>query len=256
MVNRYVVDGRRYALIAHRATALALALRAMSLPPSWALIEPATSAVEARARRPVRAVYLALRYAGAACSLLDACGGSLRVGSIASVAAADRVSATAIKGFAPYTDHLYFYGLILIATGHGRGDGSAGDVPPAAAYLPAVVYCATGVTKLRNGARSWLVTGDIIDNAVDLYRWNHLGDCVTHLNPAWLARAVLAYELLALPLSLLNPRCLQIVSLIGLAFHIGNFAALRISFWHLAVMHIAGIGAVRRSDRHRLGRRR
>jgi hypothetical protein len=76
------------------------------------------------------------------------------------------------------------------------------------------------------------MTGDIVGNAIDLYRWNRIGVWVSDLNPVWIARAVLAFELLALPVSLLGPGALRAVSIIGLAFHAGNYVTLRISFWH------------------------
>jgi hypothetical protein len=236
-----VPDRRGYLHLAHRLAAGAVAVRAATLPPAWTLNEPALSAVEPRRRNTARAAYIALRTAGAAAAARDTVRGRVSIRSITATALADALSAKGINGFAPYTDHLYLYAAAVRATSPSRTTGI-----PVLAYYPAVIYFATGLAKLRSSPGSWLTTGDVVDNAVDLYRWNRIGTLVAQVNPVWLARTVLAYELLALPVSLLGPGWLRAMSMAGLAFHAGNYAALRISFWHLAVMHLPIIAALRR----------
>jgi hypothetical protein len=182
---------------------------------------------------------------GAASSAIDTARGRVSVRSVAAIALGESLVNAGLKGFAPYTDHLYVYASALSIGSRGTSTPTVSR-SPVLAYFPAVVYFAAGSAKLHYSARSWLMTGDIVDNAIDLYRWNRIGVWVSRLNPVWIARAVLAFELLALPVSLLGPRALRAVSIIGLGFHIGNYVTLRISFWHLAVMHIPIVLAVRR----------
>jgi hypothetical protein len=243
------VDRSRYVNVARCVASAALAVRAASMPPGWAFTDSATTRVIAGACGNIRALYSILKVFGTVSSAADTVHRRVSIRSIAAVALAEALTNAGLKGFAPYTGHLYVYALALRMGSRGASTSTA-DALPVLAYFPAVVYFAAGVAKLHHSARSWLMIGDIVDNAIDLYRWNCIGVWVSQLNPIWIARAVLAFELLALPVSLLRPGALQAVSIIGLGFHAGNYVILRISFWHLAVMHIPIVLAVRWQRSH------
>jgi len=232
----WTVDYRRYKRAATLTAALALALRAGSLPASWSFSEQGITRLKPQFRNGTRHTYRTVKQFGLALAVRDAVLGRLAPGTIASVGVADYLSAKCLRGFAPYTDHLYVHCAALTAMERA---GGAVKGAPTSAYLPHVIYFAAGISKLRESPASWIVTGDIVSNAVDLYAWNFIGQSIRRIPAVWLARTALAYELLALPTAVLGGiKWLRINSFAGLLFHIINYSTLRISFWHHAVLHL------------------
>ncbi|WP_067677332.1 hypothetical protein [Nocardia miyunensis] len=244
-------DRERYEKAANLAAAAALFTRASSLPAPWVFDEPAL-------RRPMTAgtrdatAYRLFKRLGVASAAWD-CVRTRRVSarSIVLTLVAEWLTASRLEGFAPYTEHLYLFALCLRASktaGPGERADGVGRVP-VLAYLAPTIYLASAIAKLRHGGQSWLRTGDVIDNALSLYRWNRVSEWAALVDPVVLARLVLAFELVALPISVSGPTGLRVVSVSGLLLHVANYATLRVSFWHLAFTHLPTLYAIRRTVR-------
>ena len=238
---------------AGRLARAALLLRLATMPPADCLgsaeLAFAGSPRLERQYALCRRVAVVTNVLGLARSPLDAPG----LAEIFTAAAPEAVISRELRGFAPYYQHLYLYaGLVHQQVRSTRGVAYA-------IYVPHVVYFASGLLKLRLSAEQWLGSGVTLDNALHLYGNDSLSArSLRRLPRPWLARAALSFELGALPLSLTGRRGLLAASVGALGFHAMTARAMRISFWHLAFMHLPAILAIRDAKRRRpsQGRRR
>ncbi|WP_459547507.1 hypothetical protein [Nocardia sp. X0981] len=247
-MRRLKYDHERYMRAAAAVGAAALWLRASTLPPPWVFEQPALRRAPERSRIPLPAnAFRCLTRVGAGSALFDlVMARRVSIRTTLLVLAAERLTATRLAGFAPYTDHLYVFASYLSFAQRPGGRGARDRSRPAPiVHLPAVVYFASAVAKLNNGRASWTGNGEVVANALDLYGWTRVSRWADRIDPAVTARAVLVFEAMALPVALSGLRGLRAVSLLGLLFHTATFATLRISFWHLALVHLPTLYAIR-----------
>ncbi|MBF6546635.1 hypothetical protein [Nocardia brasiliensis] len=225
---------------------IALLVRGLTIPPGWVFDEPALAADPHAARSRLTRRYRTARIASIGSVVLDlVVTQKISARSTMLLLSCERLTATRLAGFAPYIDHLYVYACyVWFATRAAEHERGSRGTPPVA-YLPATIYLASALAKLCNGAQSWLRTGDIVGNALQLYGWNKASTMAAGVDPVVLSRIALAFEAMALPVSASGPGGLRAMSLLGLTFHATNFVMLRVSFWHLAFMHLPILYAVR-----------
>jgi hypothetical protein len=243
-MTRYkpVFDSQRYLRVGATVATISLLTRSVTMPPSWVFDDIAYSrrASESSWYR-TGLTYEFGRSISAAVSVLRLFkGGTPNLAETAPLLLSELILARSVRGFAPYYQHLYVY-IALLAQSKDFGNGRA----PLVAYFPMLVYLNAGASKLAGSPRSWLVTGDILGNAIDLYT-SHARRRMAQAIPArHLARLVLAFELFALPASLVDLRVFRLVCVAAVLFHSVNYYFLRVSFWHLASLHIPAILAIR-----------
>lgn len=257
--RRYAFDDQRYRRYAALTASATLLLRAATMPPGWIFGDPRyrrqpdpprppIGSRDANSWRRVGRAYQSGRLLSAVLVVMRLLRGRApSFGETAPLLCSELILAREVRGFSPYYQHAYAFIAMLQLYSRRPGCVSAtGAKPPTAAYLPMAVYLGAALAKLSQSARSWLVTGDIVENAIDLYSPSS-GRWWLRVIPArYIARLVLAFELAALPASALDVRAFRVISLAAILFHACNFHVLRVSFWHLAVLHVPTIMAIRR----------
>lgn len=245
-VGKYDRDG--WVRASRRISAGAILLRGLTAPPAWLIAKVPRSHVGPAGMSSRAAVWLyrAGKVAAVVFSADDLLSSRLSFRSVAAGALTEAASTRRIDGFAPYLDHLYLYALGVFAL--DRLAPCSSESLPALSHYPSAIYTASGLVKLREAPRSWLLTGDIVENAIQLYAPRPVLQFARIFPPKWISRAVLVFEISALPVSVLgSPSLRRTYAQLGLAFHATNAICLRVSFWHLAVLHIPIIVAAQSS---------
>lgn len=173
-----------------------------------------------------------LRIVGIICSMRGIWKGKISNIGLINSFACEVITNRSFAAFVPYYRHFYLamFGISLFRSFDQ-------PFPKSLQLLPMAIYSSSGIAKWLDSS-DWVNGGLTVRNAVSLYSVERGTFTLSENEGKWLARMILIWEVLAYPLSLMSNRFLRGYQISGLCFHLVNFALLRISFWHLAVLHL------------------